>query len=65
MYSLPYFKKILNLNWRKSKIMGIYEKNNNLVFQIRGKYNNTDCMQWLIRKHQKKKIKSYISKKLF
>ncbi|MDQ7022897.1 MAG: hypothetical protein Q9M97_08600 [Candidatus Gracilibacteria bacterium] len=63
MYSLPYFKKILNLNWRKSKIMGIYEKNNNLVFQIRGKYNNTDCINCGL-KTSKRKDKSYINKKL-
>ncbi|MDQ7023274.1 MAG: hypothetical protein Q9M97_07185 [Candidatus Gracilibacteria bacterium] len=63
MYSLPYFKKILNLNWRKSKIMGIYEKNNNLVFKL----DENIIIQIVLivdGKHQKEKIKSYINKKL-
>ncbi|MDQ7021979.1 MAG: hypothetical protein Q9M97_07375 [Candidatus Gracilibacteria bacterium] len=62
MYSLPYFKKILNLNWRKSKIMGIYEKNNNLVFQIRGKYNNTDCINCGLKTSKRKDKKLHKQK---
>ena len=48
MYSLPYFKKMLNLNWKKSKIIWIYEKEKKLVFQIRWKYTTTNCINcWL------------------
>ena len=63
MYSLPYFRKMLNLNSKKSKIMWIYEKDlgapwgwNNLVFQIRWKYNNTNCVNcWLNTSKRKDK----------
>lgn len=43
MYTIPYFRKILNLNWKKVKIFWIYEKTKQLIFQIRWKYNNTTC----------------------
>jgi len=56
MYSLPYFRKMLNLNWKKSKIMWIYEKENNLIFQIRWKYNCTKCINcWLNTSKRKDK----------
>jgi len=43
MYTLPIFKKILNLNWKKATIMWFYEWSKRIIFKIRWKYNNTIC----------------------
>jgi len=43
MYTLPIFRNILNLNWKKVTIMWIYEESKKLIVQIRWKYNNTNC----------------------
>ena len=43
MYTLPIFKKILNLNWKKVKIFWTYEETKKIIFQIRWKYNNITC----------------------
>jgi len=42
------FKKILNLNWKKVKIIWTIEKSKKIIVQIRWKYNNTVCPHcWL------------------
>jgi len=43
MYTLPIFRKLLNLNWKKVTIMWFYEESKKVIFQIRWKYNNTNC----------------------
>jgi len=43
MYTLPLFRKILNLNWKKVKIFWFYEKSKKIIFKIKWKYNNTTC----------------------
>lgn len=43
MYTIPFFRKILNLNWKKVKIDWIYVKTKRLIFKIKWKYNNTIC----------------------
>ena len=43
MYTLPIFRNILNLNWKKVTIMWIYEKPKKIIFKIRWKYNNVNC----------------------
>ena len=34
---------MLNLNWKKVKIIWIYEESKKIIFKIRWKYNNTAC----------------------
>jgi transposase len=43
MYTLPLFRKILNLNWKKVTIIWFYEESKKIIFKIRWKYNNTTC----------------------
>ena len=43
MYTLPIFRNILNLNWKKVKIMWFHEESKKIIFKIRWKYNNVVC----------------------
>ena len=43
MYTIPLLRNILNLNWKKAKIIWFYEESKRIIFQIRWKYNNVAC----------------------
>lgn len=64
MYILPYFRKILNLNWKKVKIFWIYEESKRLVFKIRWKYNNTTCPNCGLNTNKRQDKKLHKQKKL-
>ena len=58
MYTLPLFKKLLNLNWKKVTIMWFNEEAKRIIFKIRWKYNNTICPNCglITSKRQDKKL---------
>ncbi|MDQ7022080.1 MAG: hypothetical protein Q9M97_00860 [Candidatus Gracilibacteria bacterium] len=64
MYSLPYFKKNIKFKLEKIKNYVNLGKNNNLVFQIRGKYNNTDCINCGLKTSKRKDKKLHKQKTL-
>ena len=43
MYTIPTFRKILNLNCNKYTFKEIYHKNLSLIIEIRGKYTTSCC----------------------
>jgi len=54
MYTIPHFRKILNLNWKKAMIFWIYDETKRIIFQIRWKYNNTICPHCWLNTNKKK-----------
>ncbi len=62
MYSLPIFRNILNLNWKKVLIMWIYEETKKVIFQIRWKYWNQTCPCCGLNTNKRHDKKSYKQK---